>query len=266
MRRLRSNTVGAWVLLGVVAIVMLVVVGLDAQPSGKRIEFGGARSAAALVDGEPEAVIRERVEYIPPESLFSQTAQNQRSNTAETKVRTSPPKIDDVVLVVLPRLGVKATVYPQAPKYTPQGVVFEPDKGLAGLWMGKGAVSPGEVGNSIVGGHVTDIFGHLSEMQVGDEVVFHTRSGITIHQKLYFVTDPDSPYHKEAVPWGKFTNIEAGDSVTHLITCGTPDQDVYEDGVYRGRSRYNFVVSARLTRIVWSEGGETYQYIPGAQL
>ena len=140
-------------------------------------------------------------------------------------------------------------------------VKFDPDSGWAGNWVDEHVaeeeeievphVNPGEVGFSMIGGHIFDEFSCLKDVVPGDKLVIVDDRGSTITFKA---TQDPVLVDKETVPWGELWG-ERGDTIVNLVTCGLPEEGLYQSGVNEGRSIKNRIVNFELVSI---EGVDPY--------
>jgi len=104
---------------------------------------------------------------------------------------------------------------------------------LQASWFSEGPM-PGEPGPAVVLGHVDGggepgVFARLTELDVGDEVIVHARSG---RVSVFRVTGTEQ-VAKSAFPTGEVLGETAGPEL-RLVTCGgsfDPAADSYRDSV-----------------------------------
>jgi len=133
-----------------------------------------------------------------------------------------PTSIGQVERIVIPRIGVDSAVISVG---ISRGEWPVPKFIVGHL---KESVQPGEVGNSVFAGHLTsltlgNVFEHLKDLKVGDEVTFYGKEGVIQYQ----VTETKAVKNTDTSVLGN----KPGQALVTLITCEgrwVPAQNDYD--------------------------------------
>lgn len=129
----------------------------------------------------------------------------------DTIVKAPPERIE------IPAIGVAAPVIELG--LNPAGALEVPKVYSETGWY-KGGPEPGEVGRSVIAGHVDDytgpaVFFRLRELGAGDEIIVHHIDG----DETVFTVERTEKYRKDAFPTDEVYG-SSGDVALRLVTCG----------------------------------------------
>lgn len=248
----RSRRPAVLALLGVLALVLglaAVGVALTRQvqvPPSPSVSVTGEEETAA--EGEPGGVPGPAVtEQQGPEQ---DVAQESAGEVPSTSGSTSPevaadPLVDPLprsepVAVSIPAIGVSSPLHPLG--LAPDGTLQVPsgERYDEAAWY-DGSPTPGEVGPSVIEGHVTgaggrpSVFFELGALTPGDMVEVDREDGTTARFEVYRVQSHPKDAFPTVAVYGPTAEPEL-----RVITCGGE----FDDGA--GRHLDNTVVWARL--------------------
>ena len=135
----------------------------------------------------------------------------------ETIPRDLPPA-EEPVTMRIPKIGIDTTI--QQTGLNGKGNMGVPTNFTDVAWYKHGTI-PGQIGSSVIDGHVDNglglagVFKNLDKVVKGDDVYIVTKAG----RQLHFVVDEVDTYPYKSVPLDMLFS-RADDARLNLITCG----------------------------------------------